>query len=240
MENSFVFSLKVKKCRQKLKSFLNMKVDREAVPSPRWKMEVELPKLDLKKFSGDPLEWNQFREIYEAAIPQDTRISNIQEFSYLINYLDGSTKQAVGGFPVTSEAYKEAFTLLKNCYGNPKLIISSHMNNLIKSEKVVNSNVKELRNLFDHAEGNVRALNTIGINSDHFGPLLIPIVLEKLPNAICLQISHKLGKNNWNTEEFLVAINAEITAQENYKFLKHNENNDGNKFNSQHALTKWY
>ena len=80
-------------------------------------------------------------------------------------------------------------------------------------------------------------MNTIGINSDHFGPLLIPIVLEKLPNVICMQISRKLGKNNWNIEEFLVAIHAEITAWENYEFLKQDENNDGNKFNSQNALT---
>ena len=89
------------------------------------------------------------------------------------------------------------------------------MNNLIKLEKVVNSNVKELRNLFDRVEDNVRALNSIGINSDHFGPLLIAIGLEKLPNVIHLQISRKLGKNNWNIEKFLVAINAEITAREN-------------------------
>ena len=50
------------------------------------------------------------------------------------------------------------------------------MNNLIKLERVVNSNVKEIRNLFDPVTGNVRALNTIRINLDHFGPLLIPIV----------------------------------------------------------------
>ena len=75
------------------------------------------------------------------------------------NYLDGSAKQAVGGFPVTNEAYGEAFTLLKNRYGNSQRIILSQMNNLIKLEKVVNSNVKELRNLFDRIEGNVRALN---------------------------------------------------------------------------------
>ena len=76
----------------------------------------------------------------------------------------------------------------------------------------------------------------MGINSDHFGPFLIPIVLEKLPNVIHLQIRCKLGKNNWNIEEFFVAINAEITAREKSKKLKHDENNDGNKLNFQHVL----
>ena len=32
-------------------------------------------------------------------------------------------------------------------------------------------------------------------------------------------------------------INAEITARENCEFLKHDENNYGNKFDSQHAST---
>ena len=183
-----------------------MKFDSKAqhtTPSPNtenMKTGVELPKLVLKNFSGDPQEWDQFRETDEAAIHQNTRISNEQKFSYFINYLEASTKQAVGGFPVTNEAYEEAFTLLKNCYGNPEFIISSHMNNLIKLEKVVNSNVKEIRNLFDRVKGDVRGLNTIGTNLDHFRPLLIPIALEKLRNVIRLQISRRLGKNNWDIE----------------------------------------
>ena len=91
MENSFVFSFKVKKCKQKLKSFLNMKVDNEvqqatsSSSTENAKAGVDLPKLVLKKFSGDPLKWNPFRETYEAAINQNTRISNVQKLSYLIN-----------------------------------------------------------------------------------------------------------------------------------------------------------
>ena len=64
MENSFVFSLKVKKCKKKLKSFLDRKVDSEAhqaAPSPSTenvKAGDESPKLVLKKFSGNKLDWN--------------------------------------------------------------------------------------------------------------------------------------------------------------------------------------
>ena len=61
---------------------------------------------------------------------QNTRISNVQKFSYLINCFGGNAKQAVGGFFVTTEVYRENFALLKNCYGNPQLTILSHMNNL--------------------------------------------------------------------------------------------------------------
>ena len=46
--------------------------------------------------------------------------------------------------------------------------------------------------------------------------------MEKLPNTIKFQISRKLGKENWNIEQFLSAINQEITARENFEYLKQN------------------
>ena len=38
--------------------------------------------------------------------------------------------------------------------------------------------------MYDKIESNVRALNSEGIEQSHFGPLLIPILLEKLPNTV--------------------------------------------------------
>ena len=50
----------------------------------------------------------------------------------------------------------------------------------------------------------------------------MPIILEKVPNTIKLQVSRKLGKENWNTEQFLSAINQAITTRENLECLKQN------------------
>ena len=77
------------------------------------------------------------------------------------------------------------------------------MNELIKLNKVNGSNVTELRELYDRIESNVRALKTVGIQQEPFGSLLIPIVLEKIPKVMRLQISRQLGKENWNIDEFL-------------------------------------
>ena len=98
------------------------------------------------------------------------------------------------------------------------------MNNLIKLDKVNGANAKELRDLYDKTESNVRALKTVGIHQEQVGPLLIPIVLEKLPKVVRLQISRKLGKENWSIDDFLTCINTEITARESYEFMKHDVN----------------
>ena len=57
-------------------------------------------------------------------------------------------------------------------------------------------------------------------NYEYFGPLLVPIILEKLPNKIKLQIGWKSGKENWNIEQFLSAISQQITARENFEYFK--------------------
>ena len=47
--------------------------------------------------------------------------------------------------------------------------------------------------------------------------------MERLPNTIRLQISRKLGKENWNIEQFLLVIHEEINARENFEYLKQND-----------------
>ena len=39
-------------------------------------------------------------------------------------------------------------------------------------------------------------LKTLGIQQEHCGSLLIPIILEQIPNEIRLQISRQLGKEH--------------------------------------------
>ena len=95
------------------------------------------------------------------------------------------------------------------------------MNKLLKVEKVkLGRNCKELRNLYDQIESHVRSLQTVGIKPEHYGPLLIPIILERVPEAIKLEISRKLGTTNWKIEEFMRILKDEITARESCDLLQ--------------------
>ena len=55
----------------------------------------------------------------------------------------------------------------------------------------------------------------MGLNSSHYGPLLIPVILERLPDTIELLITSKLGKNNWKILELVECIKEEVNAREN-------------------------
>ena len=101
---------------------------------------------------------------------------------------------------------------LNEHFGNKQTIILSHMTKILNISPVYSPNVRSLRELYHDVESNVRALENLGVSYEQFGPLLIPIILEKLPNMIKLQISRKLGSGNWNVQDFLACINEEILA----------------------------
>ena len=84
----------------------------------------------------------------------------------------------------------------------------------MKLGKVNCPNFKDLHDIFDKIKSDMRSLNTVRIDQEEDGSLLILIALEMLPNVIRLQISRKLGKDNWRMENLLKSINIETTAHQ--------------------------
>ena len=79
---------------------------------------------------------------------------------------------------------------------DPQVIISAHMNVLLKLPKLNNDSVSRLSSCYNTIESNICSHPTMGLNPSHYGPLLIPVILEILPDAIKSLIPRKLGKNN--------------------------------------------
>ena len=80
-----------------------------------------------------------------------------------------------------------------------------------------------------------RSLMTIGRNLPHYGPLLIPVILERLPDSIKLIITQKLEKNNWHVTDFINCIKKEVGPCENCDFIK-DKNNYKHSRNTNHSL----
>ena len=57
------------------------------------------------------------------------------------------------------------------------------MNKILNISPAYSQNVRSHRELYDNVESNVRALENLGVSYEQFGSLLIPIILEKLPNT---------------------------------------------------------
>ena len=81
------------------------------------------------------LNWQTFWDQFESMINSKTNISNIEKFSYLLSlYVNLLLMQ----FPVsnqTNQNFLEAFQLLKNCDGNPQLLINTYTGQVVQLEK---------------------------------------------------------------------------------------------------------
>ena len=116
LKNSTAFNMKLKKSKRNLQKLLGYHTE-SSVPieirrDGRRNDGVKLPKIVLRKFSGDPLDWKSFKETFEAAVYSSDSISNIEKFTYLKTYLDKSALQAIEGFPLKNENYTATWELL--------------------------------------------------------------------------------------------------------------------------------
>ena len=74
-------------------------------PAPR--MHINLPKINIKSFGGDPLQWLTFWDSFSAAIDKNHGLSDIEKMNYLNGMLKGEAARAISGLPLTEENYKK-------------------------------------------------------------------------------------------------------------------------------------
>jgi hypothetical protein len=161
-------------------------------------VHCRLPKMQLPEFSGDPLAWQGFWDQFQVAIHSNTRISDIDKFNYLKGCLKGESLSGVSGLTLNSENYQEAIEILKGRFGNEQILISAHMESLLRISKIASrDNIKELRMLYNHVESCVRNLKSLKLDTSGYGSLLIPILKDRLPDEITMIISRKFGEEIW-------------------------------------------
>ncbi len=183
----------------------------------------KLPKLTLNKFNGDPKQWQEWWECFKVAIDDNSKLSDIERFTYLRSLVEGNAESAIAGLPLTSGNYKEALEILQNRFAQKQVIINAHMDTLLNLEPVRSiENIKAARKVLDSVETHVRGLKALGIDSKQYGSLLVPILMDKLPEEIRLIISRK-HKDNFELTELVEAAKLEIEAREHCLILGHKD-----------------
>ena len=89
------------------------------------------------------------------------------------------------------------------------------MDALLKLNAVVDINhLDRICGLYDKIETHVRSLENLGTSSESYGSLLIPVIVNKLPEELQLVISRKLEKGKWDVEQFMKEFKTELEARE--------------------------
>ena len=158
------------------------------------KQNVRLPKLNLRNFKGDPIKFQAFWDSFETTIHNNEDVSDVSKMSYLVSLLEGPAYSAVTGLSLTSANYQTAVDSSKERFSCEEVVISAHMDALLKLPGAnTNSDTKKLRGIYDEVEQHVCGLKAVGISSKQCGKLLVPILMNKIPQELQLIITRKLG-----------------------------------------------
>ena len=196
----------------------------------------KLPKIELPVFSGDLLKWQGFWDQFDISIHQNESISDIDRFNYLKKYLSGPALGTISGLTFSSANYKEAITILTERYGNHQVLISVHIDSLLKMKKVKNmENLNGLRKLYTNVENCVHNLKILKVETSTYGCLFIPILKKKLPDELLVIISRKFAGNVWVLDELLKHFLEELQAKESCVSYLKNQHTESEK--SKHGFT---
>ncbi|GFT48818.1 putative RNA-directed DNA polymerase from transposon X-element [Trichonephila clavipes] len=94
--------------------------------------KFKLPKLELRKFRGEPKDylafWSQFEKIH-----MDATIAEEDKFQYLLQCLvpDSKAARLVSSFPPTKNNYLKAITQLKERFGRDELLVQIYVRHLL-------------------------------------------------------------------------------------------------------------
>ena len=161
----------------------------ETASRPR-NVRAKLPKLEVKKFKGHIHEWQEFWDSFESSIHRNESLSEVDKFSYLRGLIEGPAKATIAGFALTSANYRAAVELLERRFGKKTAIRRAHINELLKVAPVYGEkDTTRIRTLYDTVETHYRGLVALGVDEETYSSIVVPAILEKLPESLRLTIT---------------------------------------------------
>jgi hypothetical protein len=142
--------------------------------------DVKLPRMDLPTFSGNPLDWQSYRDYFKSGVHNSNKISDVQRLHYLKNSLKGEAQELLHSIEVTDANYKLAWELLEKRYENERQLVHCHMHELFNQPKMTTESAVDLRKLMDTTTKHIRSLKTMGFQTDHWDPIMLFLISERL------------------------------------------------------------
>ena len=176
---------------------------------------VKLPKLEVRKFSGRLEHWQEFWDCFESAIHLNEGLSDVDKFSYLRGLLLEPARSAIAGFSLTAANYAAAVEPLKKRFGKKVAIQRTLINELFNTRPVFNNgDTVRLRNLYDFVESKYRALQALQVEEQNYSEIVVPVLLERIPDSIRLTITRGTNYLEWSVQELLAALLTEVELRE--------------------------
>ena len=170
---------------------------------------VKLPQLTLVKFSGNPLDWLKFWELFRTSVHNRTDLPAPVKFQYLTGQLEGEAAKLLAGFNHSETEYNEAVELLNKTYGQRKTLVQARLNAILDLPNP-EATVASLSNFRSSYEGHLRVLKCLQCNTDEAGYVYAHILLRKLPLSTKDNLNRAKKTEVWSLDQLRDSLNEEI------------------------------
>ena len=85
-----------------------------------------LPKLKLAEFSGDPLEWPEWSQLFQATV-HAANMDDSVKMNHLKTMVTGKAKEAIAGLGYTAEMYNVVWNVLVRNFGKPEMVVNAQL-----------------------------------------------------------------------------------------------------------------
>ena len=139
-----------------------------------------LPKLEIKPFDGNPVDWYSFRDMFESLVHKDYNIPAVQKFHLLRNALQGHVANIVNSLNASEENYPVAWDLLYQRCNKPRKIVQTHLKLLMELPEITRDSPTNIRSLKENAQMHINAPKALNLPVDTWDTILIYIICQKL------------------------------------------------------------
>ena len=114
--------------------------------------------------------------------------------------------------------------ILKSRFGDPQIVIQTNVDVLLSLPNVEScSDIRLLRKMLDVIETSSHNLRSLNIDSNHHGPILISVIMKKLPEKFRLELSRQMPVGKWDLAKLLEVFSKELASRERCQSVKSSE-----------------
>ena len=211
---------------QKMRDFMKM-LQQEMIasraliqPAAGASVATRLPQRQIRNFKGDRAEWLTFWESYKAAI-HSSRLSDVEKFSYLKDYLKGDAYLIVQHLELTDANYKIAIDELEKQYGGKDQLVAIHMDALSTLQPSRDgADSAALKTFLLTIQSHMNALESLGEPRTGYGAFLGTSIVKFLPTRLQREWSRDPANKPTDINKVLEFLQKEVEIAERLSSLK--------------------
>ena len=158
-------------------------VDSVSLP-PNWAKLMELPKIEIFKFTGNPMDYTKFIKTFETNVESFTEDAS-RCLLLLIQHCEGEAKRLIEFCLLLNpeEGYQKAKDILKQNFGRKNVIARAHIEKLHSESFIKEGDERGFVNLSHHLEECQLIFRRLNLESDINNFDTISKIAKRLPNA---------------------------------------------------------